>query len=184
MLKTSTSSANDDGSSFYKMIYSILTLTVIDHLMASIPIAVKIVSAYVTKNVAEIKFLESYVESSKTVTSSLVVEINLSKNEDYFGDAVLDHITNSTNIKNILFSNKSSILNTKDPVLVDEKNDIYFKMISESKSSESASSATQVIEIYSYILDMIELRVFVDHITNEYNYKIQNKFGGKMNILF
>ena len=178
MFKSSTSSSTDDGSSFYTMIYSILILTVIDNLMACIPVVVKIVSAYVTKNVSEIKILESYVESSKTITSSLVVDINLSKNEDYFGDAVLDHITNSSNVKNILFSNKRFILSSKEPVLVDEQKEIYFKLISESKTTEN--SATQMIEIYSYLLNMVELRIFVDSITSDYKYKIQNKLGGKI----
>jgi ATP-dependent 26S proteasome regulatory subunit len=177
MLKTSTSS-NDDGSSFYKMIYSILTLTVIDNIMASIPLVTKFATSYISRNVAEIKILDLG-ETIQQKKSSVVVDINLTKSEDYFGDSVLDHITNSCNIKSILFQNKRFVLNNKDSVLVDENDQIYFKLVNETKTSDD-SSVSQVIEIFSYKLDMIQLRKFVDKITTEYRYKMQNKLGGKV----
>lgn len=177
MLKTSTSS-DDDGSSFYKMIYSILTLTVIDNVMASIPFVTKFVSSYVSRSVAEIKILDLG-ETIQIKKSSVVVDINLTKSEDYFGDSVLDHITNSSNIKSILFQNKRFVLNNKDAVMVDETDQIYFKLINETKTADN-SNTSQVIEIFSYKLDMIQLRKFVDKITTEYKYKMQNKLGGKV----
>jgi Mor family transcriptional regulator len=178
MLKTSTST-NDDGSSFYKMIYSILTLTVIDNIMSSIPHVTKFVSAYISKNVSEIKILETLTDAQQTKKSSVVVDINLTKSEDYFGDSVLDHITNGSNVKSILFQNKRFVLNNKDSVLVDEQDQIYFKLLNETKTADN-SSTSQVIEIFTYKLDMIQLRKFVDKITTEYKYKMQNKLGGKV----
>lgn len=178
MLKTSTTT-NDDGSSFYKMIYSILTLTVIDNIMSSIPSVTKFISAYISKNVSEIKILESLTDTALTKKSSIVVDINLTKSEDYFGDSVLDHITNGPNIKSILFQNKRFVLNNKDSVLVDEQDQIYFKLLNETKTADH-SSTSQVIEIFSYKLDMIQLRKFVDKITTEYKYKMQNKLGEKV----
>ena len=178
MLKTSTST-NDDGSSFYKMIYSILALTVIDNIMSSIPLVIKFVSAYISKNVSEIKILETLVDTTQIKKSSIVVDINLTKSEDYFGDSVLDHITNGSNIKSILFQNKRFVLNNKDSVLVDEQDQIYFKLLNDTKTTDN-SRTSQVIEIFSYKLDMILLRKFVDKITTEYKYKMQNKLGGKV----
>lgn len=178
MLKTSTST-NDDGSSFYKMIYSILTLTVIDNIMASIPHVVKFVQCYVSRNVAEIKILETLTETSQIKKSSMVVDINLTKSEDFFGESILDYITNSENIKSILFQNKRFVLNNKDAVLVNEQEQIYFKLVNESKTVDNLSSS-QIIEIYSFKLNIVKLRIFVDKINTDYRYKLQNKLGGKI----
>ena len=177
MLRSSTTASNSD-SSFYTMIHSILALTVIDNIMLSIPFITKFALSYMSKSVTEIKILHS-IELTKKKTSSLVVDINLLRNEDFFGDAVLDYITNSCNVKSILFSNKKFLLNNKDSVLIDEANEIHFAMLSETKTSD-LSNSTQSVEIYSYLLNMVELRKFVDKITVEYKYKLQNKLGGKI----
>ena len=178
MLKTSTST-NDDGSSFYKMIYSILTLTVIDNIMASIPQVVKFVQGYVSRNVADIKILETLTETAQTKKSSMVVDINLTKGEDFFGESILDYITNSENIKSILFQNKRFVLNNRDAVLVNEQEQIYFKLVNESKTVDNLSSS-QIIEIYSFKLNIKKLRLFVDKINTDYRYKVQNKLGAKI----
>lgn len=178
MLKTSTST-NDDGSSFYKMIYSILTLTVIDNIMASIPQVVKFVQGYVSRNVADIKILETLTETAQIKKSSMVVDINLTKGEDFFGESILDYITNSENIKSILFQNKRFVLNNRDAVLVNEQEQIYFKLVNESKTVDNLSSS-QIIEIYSFKLNIKKLRLFVDKINTDYRYKVQNKLGAKI----
>ena len=109
----------------------------------------------------------------------MVVDINLTKGEDFFGESILDYITNSENIKSILFQNKRFVLNNRDAVLVNEQEQIYFKLVNESKTVDNLSSS-QIIEIYSFKLNIKKLRLFVDKINTDYRYKVQNKLGAKI----
>jgi hypothetical protein len=162
MLKSCTSTT--EGSSFYKIISSILTISVIDNIILSIPVITKFVSSYISKNVSEIKIMDTKNESKKIKKSSITIEINLADSEP-FGNAILHHITNSSNIRSVLYSHKKFILNNKDVVLCDGIDEIYFRMVSESKTSENHTTA-QIIEIFSFVLEMVELRNILDDIVN------------------
>ena len=105
-------------------------------------------------------------ESKKIKKSSITIEINLADSEP-FGNAILHHITNSSNIRSVLYSHKKFILNNKDVVLCDGIDEIYFRMVSESKTSENHTTA-QIIEIFSFVLEMVELRNILDDIESEF----------------
>ena len=164
MLKSCTSTT--EGSSFYKIISSILTISVIDNIILSIPVVTKFVSSYISKNVSEIKIMDKKNESKKIKKSSITIEINLA-DSDPFGNAVLYHITNSSNIRSVLYSHKKFILNNKDVVLCDGIDEIYFRMVSETKTPENHTTA-QIIEIFSFVLEMVELRNILDDIESEF----------------
>lgn len=162
MLKSCTSTT--EGSSFYKIISSILTISVIDNIILSIPVVTKFASSYISKNMSEIKILETKNEPKKITKSSITIEINLAESEP-FSNAILYHITNSSNIKSVLYSHERFILNNKDVVLCDGTDEIYFRLVSETKTPENHTTA-QIIELYSYVLEMIELRNIIDDIGN------------------
>ena len=64
-----------------------------------------------------------------------------------------------------LYSHKKFILNNKDVVLCDGIDEIYFRMVSETKTPENHTTA-QIIEIFSFVLEMVELRNILDDIGN------------------
>jgi hypothetical protein len=114
--------------------------------------------------VSEIKILETKNEVKKNAKSSITIEINLAES-DPFDNAILYHITNTSNIRSVLYSHKRFILNNKDTVLCDGTDEIYFRLVSETKTPENHTTA-QIIELFSYVLEMTELRQNLDDIGN------------------
>jgi chaperone BCS1 len=68
------------------------------------------------------------------------------------------------------------MLNHKNPILIETVDEIYIRLLSEKGSDEEVS---QVIEIYSSLLNVDELRTFLKKIEYNYTLQIQNKLGDK-----
>jgi hypothetical protein len=64
------------------------------------------------------------------------------------------------------------MLNHKNPILIESVDEVYVQLLSEKGSDEDMS---QVIEIYSYALDVDELRAFLKKVEYNYTLQIQNK---------
>ena len=109
-------------------------------------------------------------------TSSISIEIFLHKQNDTLAHSLLDYVTNKPNIQSISYSKNKFMLNHKNPILIESINSIYIQLLSEKGSDDEVS---QVIEIYSYCLDVDELRAFLRKIEYNYTLQIQNKLGDK-----
>jgi chaperone BCS1 len=68
------------------------------------------------------------------------------------------------------------MLNHKNPIMIEPIEAVYINLLSEKGSDEELS---QVIEIYSYIINVDELRAFLKKIEYNYTLQIQNKLGDK-----
>ena len=112
---------------------------------------------------------------SQTI-SSISIEIFLHKQNDTLAHSLLDYVTNKPNIQSISYSKNKFMLNHKNPILIETIDEIYIRLLSEKGSDEEVS---QVIEIYSSLLNVDELRAFLKKIEYNYTVQIQNKLGDK-----
>ena len=117
-------------------------------------------------------------QTEKIKKSSITIEINFKQNNDTLAHSILDYITNRPNIQSILYTNNYFKLNHKMPILINEEDEIYVCLIKD--ISNDADNVSQIIEIYSYIFNVDELRGFIKKIEYNYNIKIQNKLGDKL----
>jgi energy-coupling factor transporter ATP-binding protein EcfA2 len=115
-------------------------------------------------------------ESELMKTSSISIEIFLHKQNDTLAHSLLDYVTNKPNIQSIFYSKNKFMLNHTNPILIESIGSIYVQLLSEKGSDEDMS---QVIEIYSYFLDVDELRAFLKKVEYNYTLEIQNKLGDK-----
>ena len=109
-------------------------------------------------------------------TSSISIEIFLHKQNDTLAHSLLDYVTNKPNIQSISYSKNKFMLNHKNPIRIESVDSVYVQLLSEKGSDEDMS---QVIEIYSYVLDVDELRAFLKKVEYNYTLQIQNKLGDK-----
>jgi len=109
-------------------------------------------------------------------TSSISIEIFLHKQNDTLAHSLLDYVTNKPNIQSISYSKNKFMLNHKNPIMIEPIDAVYIQLLSEKGSDEELS---QVIEIYSYIINVDELRTFLKKIEYNYTLQIQNKLGDK-----
>jgi hypothetical protein len=66
------------------------------------------------------------------------------------------------------------MLNHKKPILINEQEEIYICLLND------IENATQLIEIYSYVLNVEELRAFIKKVEYNYTIKMQNKLGDRL----
>ena len=133
---------------------------------------------YITYNNVEI---EEPKEVDKIKKSSITIEINFKhtdSNRDTLSHSILDYITNRPNIQSILYTNTYFKLNHTKPILINEEDEIYVCLIKD--ISNDADNTSQIIEIYSYMFNVDELRSFIKKIEYNYTIKIQNKLGDKL----
>ena len=117
----------------------------------------------------------------KIKRSSITIEINFKQNDtgrDTLSHSILDYITNRPNIQSILYSNTYFKLNHKMPILINEEDEIYVCLLKD--ISNDMDNMSQIIEIYSYVFNVDELRSFIKKIEYNYTIKLQNKLGDKL----
>ena len=157
--------------SLYTMLYSISTLYAIDKILIMAPIIFQYCSKYF------ITIVPKLTPTIKEKLSSITFEIYLKQTNDILAHSLLDYITSRPNIQSILYSKQNFMLNHKNPILIDELNEIYICLLTEDISDEDTS---QTIEIYSYTMNVEDLRTFIKKIEYNYTIKIQNKLGDRL----
>ena len=115
--------------------------------------------------------------TNKSKSASITVEIFLHKSSDTLAHSLLDYITNKPNIQSISYSKQKFMLNHKEPILINELDQIYICLLKENGSDDELS---QSIEIFSYVFNVDDLRSFLKKIEYNYMVQIQNKLGDKL----
>jgi hypothetical protein len=110
----------------------------------------------------------------KKKSASVTVEVILKQSTDILAHSILDYITTRPNIQSILYANQNFMLNHKTPILINEQEEIYICLLND------IENATQLIEIYSYLLNVEELRAFIKKVEYNYTIKMQNKLGDRL----
>jgi hypothetical protein len=160
--------------SFYTLLLLISTFYTKDFILSFLPsFGVK------NENDTECKYYNQATQSNTNElikTSSISIEIFLHKQNDTLAHSLLDYVTNKPNIQSISYSKNKFMLNHKNPIMIESVDAVYVQLLSEKGSDEEMS---QVIEIYSYCLDVDELRAFLKKVEYNYTLQIQNKLGDK-----
>jgi hypothetical protein len=114
--------------------------------------------------------------TNKEKTSSITIEVFLKQPADILAHSMLDYITNCPNIQSILYTNQHFMLNHNKPILINEQEDIYMCLLNDVRDE----TTSQLIEIYSYVMNVEELRAFIKKVEYNYTIKVQNKLGDKL----
>jgi ATP-dependent Zn protease len=152
----------------------------INYLLKLFEILMHITLFYCGYNSVNKKELIKHIEiiDEKEKTSSITIEVFFKQTNDSIAHSLLDYITTRPNIKNILYTNHIFKLNHKLPILINSEEDIYICLLKD--NSQDQDNMSQIIEIYSYTLNIEELRSFIKKIEYNYIIKIQNKLGDKL----
>ena len=148
------------------ILLSILSIFLFDKILMVTPYLFSLVSKY-KKEITQIP-------DNKTKTASVTVEVILKQSTDILAHAILDYITTRPNIQSILYANQNFMLNHKTPILINEQEEIYICLLNDTENT------SQLIEIYSYILNVEELRAFIKKVEYNYTIKMQNKLGDRL----
>jgi len=142
--------------------------------------AIKFLYAYmpIYFNIPKYNDIQSKEITEKEKSSSITIEVFFKQTNDTIAHSLLDYITTRPNIKNILYTNYIFKLNHKLPILINNEEDIYICLLKD--NSQDQDNMSQIIEIYSYTLNIEELRSFIKKIEYNYIIKIQNKLGDKL----
>jgi hypothetical protein len=149
------------------IILSILSIFLFDKILIMMPYIVSLIKKYNTPAMI------TQVDDKKK-TSSVTVEVILKQSTDILAHSILDYITTRPNIQSILYANQNFMLNHKKPILINEQEEIFICLLND------IENATQLIEIYSYVLNVEELRAFIKKVEYNYTIKMQNKLGDRL----
>ena len=152
---------------------SILPIYFFDKILTFAPYVWNLIKYFETKK--KIEYTPTITNKEKL--SSITVEIILKQTTDILAHSILDYITNRPNIQSILYSKQNFMLNHKTPILINEIDEIYVCLLNETNDDKDSS---QLIEIFSYTLNVEELRSFIKKIEYNYSIKMQNKLGDKL----
>ena len=148
------------------IILSILSIFLFDKILIMMPYIMSLIKKYNTPTITQV--------DDKKKTSSVTVEVILKQSTDILAHSILDYITTRPNIQSILYANQNFMLNHKTPILINEQEEIYICLLND------IENATQLIEIYSYVLNVEELRAFIKKVEYNYTIKMQNKLGDRL----
>lgn len=161
------------------LIYRIAAVAAVERLITYTPMAIGYIGGFITNQIKKRgqKTVEMLANPRK---SSIQFHASI-PSDDKICDAITDYATNLPNIKSVCYRTKTFIVSNKEPVCIDETNKIYVQLLEESVVNLEGGKAanTQVLDIYSYDLDVYELRNFVNTIVNDYTLKLQNKLGDR-----
>jgi hypothetical protein len=149
------------------IILSILSIFLFDKILMVMPYILSLVKKYNTPALIQ-------PVDDKQKSASVTVEVILKQSTDILAHSILDYITTRPNIKSILYANQNFMLNHKTPILINEQEEIYICLLND------IENATQLIEIYSYVLNVEELRAFIKKVEYNYTIKMQNKLGDRL----
>ena len=122
---------------------------------------------------------------NSTKKSSIIIERLYSSNaENDFADSILEYATNFDGTKYIEYKGRFYVTH-KDEIKISEN--IYFRVIHIEYNNNSTNNLVKLcnvekieFEIYSYHLDLSELRKYLFDISENYKIKKLNKLGDKI----
>ena len=177
---------NNSNSGMFEMVYVFFVAQLFDVLFKIMPALVQKAMKYSEKYFSS-HALESLVQNAvgssdeqkkKEKIASITIQISISDQENVYGQALLDFITNNNNTNHVSFKKQNFILNQKDIIEIEEE---YFILLKESIVTDDSKVETeQIIELFSYTKNMQELRTFLNKIAHDYTIKIKNKLGNKI----
>jgi len=161
-----------DNSGFMPLIYSIIMLTLLDHVMRSIPL----ISVWISE-VAK-KFLTKHVKQpllSPEVTARIIFErFYVNKRDDNVADAVLDYICKQDCVVDLVFNN--FYLANKESCF-DLTSNLKVRILA--KEFKEENLVFLKFEVFSYTWTLSQLKTWVSTIERDFQAEKKNQFGSK-----
>jgi hypothetical protein len=196
MLMMKNAQTTNKSSGFMDIIqslYSIIIISSIDKIINYLSTLFSILKTYLEKKftkefdkkVKQIIQKVPNINEEKKQKISIMLSINANDGQNLLGQAILDCVTKSSKTTSTLYYNNLFILNTLDPIQLNNEQ-IFIKLqelpkvVTDETSKNTANVMLQNIELYSYEKSMDELRDFLNKIKNDYYIKIQNKLGDQL----
>lgn len=187
---------DSSNQSMFKTIILMIVMSMLDTIVAQIKLAwsamVRQIELQIRGVKPDVKLLNAF---SKTKRSSVMVAIELSS-KNPTSDALIDCLTQLPHTKSILMKNGQVHLNYSDEIAIGQN--VFARMSTTSASTTSVvksdtdssaqptdthastgagTTAQEFIEVYSYTLDMEQLRAHITEMVNSYLVKMTNKLG-------
>jgi hypothetical protein len=187
MLKTqivtiSAMQNSKDGNSIMNAIYGIIMLSFIEQLFKYLPVigafVKKYSEQYIKRRYGSINIVNTIGNLKKELTGSIILERSYlekdSGQNSEFVEATLEYIAKLPNIKFLKYRTRFFVSH-KDEFEI-EKN-IYGRCLDYVQSIETGELEKITIQIYSYTMDIVELRGFLNKIHKNYIISKKNQLG-------
>jgi hypothetical protein len=175
-------------------VWGMIVMGVVDWLFINLPILCAFAYSFFTSKLSKSIKINSVIPSfnvNRTSTISMQIKMNdAESNKSPIQFAIMDLVTNLPHTKSILFTNNQYILNYSEEIKIGPELFVVFNELEHKSSDEPAATNTnakpphnqaeQQIHIYSYTLNMENLREELDHISKNYLLKIKNKLGNQI----
>ena len=197
MVNSNKPGDSNNNNNTFNMIWSIIALSIIEWILANakqfIEILIRFTTNYVNKNIKSKitdklnNSVTNLINIKSEKKSTMTTSIDLENSKTPIIHAILDIITNSPNTKSILFVNNTFTLNYYEPIELNK--DLFVKLVDNAGTgtdpnnapiSSSSGHKQESVEIYSFTLNMTELREAIDIIVRDYLNKIKNKLGNQI----
>ncbi len=200
MMFRSTQPGHDTSngqSGLFTMMYSMVAIAVIERIMAVLPVLLGYLQMYLDRrwNSSQKTILDTVSALSgkkdagddnsggepkhKEITASIRFFAKSNNADNIVCDALFDFVTNLPAVKKVLYTNKTYLINNTDSVLLDNNDEIYAQL-HKVFSLEDTEESPQILDVYSYHLDIHGLRQFIEKVTANHTRKIQNKLGDNL----
>jgi hypothetical protein len=167
---------SNGDSNMYTTIYMMILVYIVKLFCEHVSIFGKLISNYISERFKRKVEKELFVISNK-INSKIIYERNYSVNSqlNVTPDALLEFISNKKEAQYLLY--KTFYIPVKKEEFLITK-DIYCKILKKDYSQNGELSLLG-FEIFSYSLDIYELKTWVESITSQYEIEKMNKFGKK-----
>lgn len=177
LLKTKMLLSMTNGKIDKNNIYQLILLQLLDKSITNIPI----LSNYLTNYIQDFykKREKDFTKQKKNYKSSILIDkyYNNDKPQETYNnivESIINLITTLDYIKSLLFNGQQLLPNFNE--IIPLKTDIYFKL-NNLERDDSGKMQKITFEIFSYNLEITQLKNFLYECENNYNISVQNKLG-------
>jgi energy-coupling factor transporter ATP-binding protein EcfA2 len=171
-----------DGNSIMNAIYGIILLSFIEQVFKYLPVIgaffKKYSEEYIKRRYGSINIVNQIGNIKKELSGSIILERSYlekdSGQNSEFVEAVLEYISKLPNIKFLKYRTRFFVSH-KDEFEI-EKN-IYGRCLEYIQSIETGELEKITIQVYSYTMDIVQLRTFLNNIHKNYVIAKKNQLG-------
>ncbi len=171
-----------DGSSIMNAIYGIIMLSFIEQLFKYLPVIgaffKKYSEEYIKRRYGSMNIVNTLGSIKKELTGSIILEKSYlekdSGQNSEFVEATLEYIAKLPNIKFLKYRTRFFVSHKEE---FEIENNIYGRCLDCLQSIETGELEKITIQVYSYTLDIVHLRAFLNKIYKNYGISKKNQLG-------
>jgi hypothetical protein len=173
---------NKDGSTIMNAVYGIILISIIEQLFKFLPIIGAFIKnygeGYLKRRYNSMAIMNTIGNIKKELTSSIILEKSYlekdSNQNSEFVEALLEHVAKLPNIKFLKYRTRFFVSH-KEEFQIDKE--IYGKCLDCPQDLETGELEKIVIQVYSYTLDIQQLRAYLNKVHKNYTAMKKNQLG-------